>query len=165
MSPQHKKDTSSIAFCGQRICTRCKHSHSLWRNLQEMILGTTHGIHFLFFLNWLYLLLSLFWFLPMITFASAKIFIATHSPIRWRQTLNTCNASQYHRASPIGKLRKRGEGLTTGGWRWSWVESKVSLALDVDVERVLLLKTLSPQRTTQIPKMKCQNETREEKFS
>ena len=68
---------AQLPFGGQRICTSVKHSHSLWRfqlcrNLQEMIHGTTHVFSFL-----------CFWFLMMIpsTFASAKIFNDTHSPI------------------------------------------------------------------------------------
>ena len=46
-------ELAQLPFGGQRICASVKQSHSLWRfqlcrNLQEMILGTTHVFAFLF---------------------------------------------------------------------------------------------------------------------
>ena len=60
-------------------------------------------------------LFASFLFLMMIpsSFANAKIFNDTHSPIIEDNHSNKCNASQYQRASPIGQGTRKEEGLTT----------------------------------------------------
>ena len=97
---QHKKDASSIAFCGQRICTRVNtHTHfgglSFVATYKRWNLAPLVSFLFSFFFDFCFLTM-----IPSLLLVPSSLTIHTRQYLK--TNTHTCNASQYHRASPIG---------------------------------------------------------------